>query len=167
MSELKPCPFWDGAKEMRERADSLTEAMKFIGCLDHKPAISKHSAINRATLKRVFELAKELCPEAADVICWSLWHQILDCQRIAFLLDENDKNTRASQWQPIETYDPEKHPKWVLIVRGDEIVCGTFHKGAWFEACMPFDTPTHWMPLPEPPEAAASGEPKIKEMDNE
>lgn len=61
-------------------------------------------------------------------------------------------------WQPIET--APRNGTWVLLrwideVQFEQISKGAFHTGYRYwhcPFCMPDLEPTHWMPLPEPPE---------------
>lgn len=73
-------------------------------------------------------------------------------------------NTRADEWQPIETFDPGPNNPNVLVV-DQGVVSEAYYNGEsdqWFKAGKSehdFDFvnsdrlyPTHWMPLPAPPE---------------
>lgn len=57
-----------------------------------------------------------------------------------------------SEWIPVSERLPET-PDIVLVYDGYIVSCGGCYKGAWSwtdadDAC----EPTHWMPLPEPPQ---------------
>lgn len=68
-------------------------------------------------------------------------------------------NTRASQWQPIETA-----PKWeyVLVWDGEDVEMAQKNKTSWWTVQDAEDIefgeemdpqPTHWMPIPEGPQS--------------
>lgn len=52
-----------------------------------KPTVGKHEAHNYVRLKQVLAEAWEKCPDAASVICWFLWWDVLEAQRLAMLSD--------------------------------------------------------------------------------
>ena len=60
------------------------------------------------------------------------------------------------RWQPIETAPTDATP--VLILAAGRIRPALMNWGRWFEDTGQWrsprihDKPTHWMPLPEPPE---------------
>lgn len=64
---------------------------------------------------------------------------------------------QANAWQPIESA-PDKTP---LLVFDGKIICAAERDGVWWlcfgatgwECENVFDDPTHWMPLPTPPQA--------------
>ena len=60
-----------------------------------------------------------------------------------------------SKWQPIRTAPRDE---WVLLYGGGVYDLAKFENGGWFTALLrpsphwSFIRPTHWQPLPEPPE---------------
>jgi hypothetical protein len=62
-----------------------------------------------------------------------------------------------SEWLPIET--APKDGTCVLVVSCGRVVTASFSKYSekWFDGCLNdldgTEQPTHWMPLPAPPEA--------------
>lgn len=62
--------------------------------------------------------------------------------------------TKPSRWQPIETA-PKDEP--VLVVEDQWITVAWWfenkHMSGWDQGDTIVDNPTHWMPLPEPPES--------------
>jgi Lar family restriction alleviation protein len=66
-----------------------------------------------------------------------------------------DWNRRASGWISVEDELPPESMR-VIVFDGDEVFSGRLFHGAWFAQGSPFPengSITHWMPLPEPPEA--------------
>ena len=72
------------------------------------------------------------------------------------------KDQAMMEWQPIGT--APKDGKYFICFNGDEMMIlnqppgcaiGRWHKtrGKWNGAFERFDNPTHWMPLPEAPNA--------------
>ena len=67
----------------------------------------------------------------------------------------------VSRWQPIETWDGEDGVEVDLWAKGRRYADCHYHLGQWLYWCYagvdqePYwatvESPTHWMPLPEPP----------------
>lgn len=67
--------------------------------------------------------------------------------------------TAAPKWRPIETA-PKDGSEFLIAWVGEDAVVGWWERArgyfAWHEAARPRDhQPTHWMPIPSPPEQAA------------
>lgn len=150
MSELKPCPFCGGEAILytsREESYGYHCAARSVkcenGCAETRPFDT--SDFDWVERKQV--------PLDADREAIAAW------------------NTRAPQWQPIETYDKRasSHSYLLLLTHSGDCQIGTYNpEFGWFSKSTGRDIlPTHWMPLPAPPEAAASGESKTKENENE
>jgi len=59
----------------------------------------------------------------------------------------------GANWQPIET--APKDGRWILVARDDMQGVVWWNKNSDHWALAPlsyFDRPTHWMPLPQPPQ---------------
>lgn len=66
-----------------------------------------------------------------------------------------------SEWIKIEDQVPERntpcllwHPSYGIVYGGfdeDGEFCGNYG-GRWEPETLPYNNPTHWMPLPEPPQ---------------
>ena len=64
-----------------------------------------------------------------------------------------------SAWRPIDTYHPGTDPKHVLLSGRYANCVAWVDVGYWMRYSSRFagrqlDPPTHWQPLPDPPEAA-------------
>jgi len=57
-----------------------------------------------------------------------------------------------SEWRPIET--APKDGRDVLTWDGDSVYLASFDKDKWWVLVEFTVEPTHWMPLPEPPDQA-------------
>jgi hypothetical protein len=79
--------------------------------------------------------------------CAALKH---DLERV--MTRENDFLNRLPEWQPIETA-PKDDMIEVLTWNGTSVAVATWAwDWKWQTSGLPAFEPTHWMPLPEPPE---------------
>ena len=87
----------------------------------------------------------------------------IKCHRCGAWGPDQDKgkwwwNTRASGWQPIETA-PTDGTHILVFAPVDGVVSSYFKHGCWqrmttvYAAGRDGNEPTHWMPLPDAPEA--------------
>jgi hypothetical protein len=67
-----------------------------------------------------------------------------------------------TNWQPIETYSPERDEAHVLLWNGTRVFVGWLSDDGdgWHDSTNPDEEddaekpqPTHWMPFPDPPTA--------------
>lgn len=64
------------------------------------------------------------------------------------------------EWQPIETYEYDGNevlaavPMYNEPGRGHFVTVAHLSEGKWYDNSGSIWTPTHWMPLPEPPACA-------------
>ena len=60
-----------------------------------------------------------------------------------------------SDWQPIET-SPRIELDDIIVFNGKFVQCGQWWEGGWVDSLSEWiePQPTHWMPLPQPPEDA-------------
>lgn len=75
-----------------------------------------------------------------------------------------DGSPETTGWRPIDSYNPDWHADRVLIAgrytNGIKYVEEAYyrrhppHSGAGAHWCRRYEPPTHWQPLPEPPEYA-------------
>lgn len=97
---------------------------------------------------RTDEACDYTAPEKLHALCKDLEREL------AALKAERDALLEARAWRPIETAPKDKSS--ILIIDSDNfITIGEFsEKRGCFantEECWKIETPTHWMPLPEPP----------------
>lgn len=87
---------------------------------------------------------------------------------LAWYVKEHDKLREANAWQPIETAPKDDAKKLLIWVDGE---LGIWYRDLYYtagigrgclegmsgwvdqEGCARYDSPTHWRPLPDPPEA--------------
>lgn len=75
----------------------------------------------------------------------------LNFEQAAYLADYLVKNgVTVQEW--ISVYDrlPEPKEETICIDTDGDMMIGTYTEWGWMFPCY-FKSPTHWMPLPEPP----------------
>lgn len=95
--------------------------------------------------------------ERGDWIIKGVKGEIYPCKPDIFAMTYESAAQQADAWQPIESA-PDKTP---LLVFDGKIICAAERDGVWWlcfgatgwECENVFDDPTHWMPLPTPPQA--------------
>ena len=81
--------------------------------------------------------------------CWCIYHKNQAQNLADTLLDELKKR----EWVPVSERLPEAHTL-VFLYDGVVVHCGEWDTYKFiFYTGMPSYVPSHWMPLPEPPEA--------------
>lgn len=79
-----------------------------------------------------------------------------DAVKEAFMLGAIQVIKQALEWQPIETAPDREYI--LILVEGQITGVGSTYLGDWWasmpngEVCELNEPPTHWMPLPQPPE---------------
>ena len=56
----------------------------------------------------------------------------------------------VQEWISVKDRLPEPKEKAICLNRDGEMMIGTYTEWGWMFPCY-FKSPTHWMPLPEPP----------------
>lgn len=59
-------------------------------------------------------------------------------------------NVTVQEWISVKDRLPEPKEKAICLNRDGEMMIGTYTEWGWMFPCY-FKSPTHWMPLPEPP----------------
>ena len=62
-----------------------------------------------------------------------------------------------SEWISVNDRLPEPKEKAICINRHLDYMIGTYTEWGWMFPCY-YEKPTHWMPLPEPPEEEQKNE---------